>query len=338
MKISKPVLILSSAGLGLTLVYCGPGTNCTPNKAQLILRQKLAEMDTAESLPSKDQLLADVERLHKEGKISGQQFETFKKNINEQYVAPAIPTEPEAQVKAGKLLEQKITELNAAPPALTAPANAEVQTKAQQVLEQKLNEPPAANPVHPETGTVAQQVLRQKVAELRTEEKSNIVPERAAAALTPELEAKARELLRLKIAESRKGNRVQPETNTEAQAKALAILHRHDTELKAGITSDTPEMTRVLRLKVAESQGIITPEEAANAAGAQAAQTGRASSAGTPASVQQNASGPSAALLTFQTSNKIGLARLNELTEMYKADRITPHEYHHERAKIVATL
>src|SRR5438876_786665 len=218
MKISKPVLILSSAGLGLTLVYCGPGTNCTPNKAQLILRQKLAEMDTAESLPSKDQLLADVERLHKEGKISGQQFETFKKNINEQYVAPAIPTEPEAQVKA------------------------------------------------------------------------------------------------------------------------LAILHQHDTELKAGITSDTPEMTRVLRLKVAESQGIITPEEAANAAGAQAAQTGRASSGGTPASVQQNASGPSAALLTFQTSNKIGLARLNELTEMYKADRITPHEYHHERAKIVATL
>ena len=187
--------------------------------------------------------------------------------------------------------------------------------------------------------------MRQKIAETRTEEKSNVVPERAAAALTPELEAKARELLRLKIAESRRGGRVEPETNTEVQAKALAVLHQRDTEFKAGINPDTPEMTRVLRLKIAESKGIITPEEAAHAAGGQTAQTGgaaaqvaAASNAGTPASVQRNMSGPSAALLTFQTSNKVGLARLDELTEMYKADKITPHEYHHERAKIVATL
>src|SRR5213594_1797175 len=164
MKISKPVWILSSACLGLTVVYCGPGTNCTPNKAQLILRQKLAEMDTAESLPSKDQLLADVERLHKEGKISDQQLEAFKKNINEQYVAPANPTTPEAQAKAQNLLEQKIAELNAAPPVVTPPVNPEVQAKAQQALEQKLNQPPPAVAVHPETGTVAQQVLRQKIA------------------------------------------------------------------------------------------------------------------------------------------------------------------------------
>ena len=42
--------------------------------------------------------------------------------------------------------------------------------------------------------------------------------------------------------------------------------------------------------------------------------------------------------VAFQTSNKVGLARLNELTELYKADKITPYEYHHERAKIVASL
>ena|ERR1041385_7977961 len=156
MKISKLVLILASAGLGLTLVYSGPGTNCTPTKAQLILRQRIAELSTAESLPGKDQILADVERLHQEGKISDQQFETFKKNISEQYVAPVGTPNPEAQAKAQRLLEQKIAELNAAQPALAAPANPEVQAKAQQALEQKLNEPQASAPVHPETGTVAQ--------------------------------------------------------------------------------------------------------------------------------------------------------------------------------------
>src|SRR5204862_6351319 len=131
MKISKPVLILSSAGLGLTLVYSGPGTNCTPTKAQLILRQRIAELSTAESLPSKDQLLADVERLHQEGKISDQQFETFKKNIREQYVAPEGTANPESQAGAKQLLERKIGELNTDQQAVLQPANPEVQAKAE---------------------------------------------------------------------------------------------------------------------------------------------------------------------------------------------------------------
>ena len=70
MKISKPAIILSAAGLGLTLVYSQQSTPETPTKAQQILRQKLAELKAGESLPGKGELLADVERLHKEGKIS----------------------------------------------------------------------------------------------------------------------------------------------------------------------------------------------------------------------------------------------------------------------------
>src|SRR5882672_12715651 len=113
MKISKPVLILSSAGLGLTLVFSEqPGkANCTPTKAQQILRQKLAELNNAGSLPSKDQLLGDIERLHGEGKISDEQFAAFKKNIQEQYVAPDSSANPEAQAKAQAILEQKIAAL-----------------------------------------------------------------------------------------------------------------------------------------------------------------------------------------------------------------------------------
>ena len=503
MKISKPGLILSSVGLGLTLVFCGQGTNPATTREQQILRQTIAGLNTnANSLPSKDQLLADVERLHKEGKISGEQFETFKKNINEQYMASSGPTNPEAQAKTQKLLEQKIAELKAGQQTAVAPANPEVHVKAQQALQQKLSEPqravpaqaetgavaeltlrqkiaelnaeqkpapppsapkaqakakqapkqklsepPRAVPAQAETGTVAEQTLHQKIAELnaeqkpapppsvpkaqakakpapkqkliepprvvpaqaetgtvaeqvlhqkiadvsaaqkpapppsapkaqakakqaakqkvrdpqtgvrahaetvtvgeqalhqkiaesRTEEKTNFVPEAAGATLTPELEARARELMRLKIAGDRNSGSVQPQSNPEAQAKAVAILNQSETELKAGIRPDTAEQTRILRLKIAESRGTITPAEVAQAVAGPAtqsagvnAQLAAVPTRGTPAI--------GASPVTFQTSNKTGLARLNELTDLYKVDKITPSEYHHERAKIVATL
>ena len=444
MKISKPGLILSSVGLGLTLVFCGQSTNPTLTREQQILRQTIAGLNTnANSLPSKDQLLADVERLHKEGKISGEQFETFKKNVNQQYVAPSGPTNPEAQAKTQKLLEQKIAELNAGRQTAVAPSNPEVQVKAQQALQQKLREPQRGVPAQAETGAVAEQTLRQKIAELnaeqkpapppsapkaqakakpapkqklsepqravpaqaetgavaeqalhqkiadvsaaqkpapppsapkaqakakqaakqkvrdpqtgvrahaetvtvgeqkiaesRTEEKTNFVPEAAGATLTPELEARARELMRLKIAGDRNNGSVQPQSIPEAQAKAVAIPNQSETELKAGIRPDTAEQTRILRLKVAESRGTITPAEAAQAVARPAtqsagvnAQLAAVPTRGTPAI--------GASPVTFQTSNKTGLARLNELTELYKADKITPSEYHHERAKIVASL
>src|SRR5256885_10214499 len=113
MKISKPAIILSVAGLGLTLVYSQQSTSDTPTKAQQILRQKLSEMKSGESLPSKGELLADVERLHNEGKISDEQFARFKKNINEQYSSPGGSVDSEAQAKAQKILDQKLTEINA---------------------------------------------------------------------------------------------------------------------------------------------------------------------------------------------------------------------------------
>ena len=56
MKISKAVLVLSSAGLGLTLVYSQQKTDETPTKAQLILRERIAELNKASSLPSKPKL------------------------------------------------------------------------------------------------------------------------------------------------------------------------------------------------------------------------------------------------------------------------------------------
>jgi hypothetical protein len=340
MKISKPALILFAAGLGLTLVYSQQSSADKPTQAQQILRQKLAELKGAQTLPSKSELLADIERLHNEGKISDEQFATFKKNINQKYGPLGAPSDPEARAKAERILEQKIAELKGgetspAPP----PANPDIQAKAQQALQQTMKAPKPAATVHPETSTVAEQALHQKIAQMRTEERKNIVPEYATATLTPELEAKARELLRAKIAAMQKQEFATPEPNPEAQAKALAVLHQHEAEFKAGITPDTPERTRILRLKIAESKGIITPAEAASAASAPAlASVTPPAQAGTPAPAGTAAAAAGSSPIPVYTSNKVGLARLQELTELYKADRITPYEYHHERAKIVATL
>ena len=333
MKISKPAIILSAAGLGLTLVYSQQSTSDTPTKAQQILRQKLAELKAGESLPGKGELLADIERLHNEGKISDEQFAKFKKNINEQYSSPGGPADSEAQAKAQKILEQKLAELDAGEKPVVPPSNSEIQAKAQRVLEEKVKERKIVAPAHAETGTIAEQILQQKIAQLQTEERTNIVPDKTTATLTPELEGKARELLRAQIAASRKGEFSSPQPNPEAESKAQAYLHQREAELKSGITPETPEQTRILRLKIAESKGLITPAEAAQAAAAPAvASAAPAGQVGATASANVTSSVP------FYTSNKAGMARLQELTDLYKADRITPYEYHHERAKIVASL
>ena len=49
MKISKLAIILTAAGLGLTLVYSQQSASDTPTKAQQILRQKLTDMKAGEN-------------------------------------------------------------------------------------------------------------------------------------------------------------------------------------------------------------------------------------------------------------------------------------------------
>src|SRR6266481_2227921 len=153
MKISKPAIILTAAGLGLTLVYSQQSASDPPTKAQQILRQKLTDMKAGETLPGKGELLADIERLHNEGKISDEQFAKFKKNINEKY-SPAGPADSEAQAKAQRILEQKIAELNAGQQTVVPPSNPEIQAKAQKALEESAKPQKTVAPAHPETGTV----------------------------------------------------------------------------------------------------------------------------------------------------------------------------------------
>jgi hypothetical protein len=50
---------------------------------------------------------------------------------------------------------------------------------------------------------------------------------------------------------------------------------------------------------------------------------------------------PAATPVTSQAltaSQKVGLERLAELTELYKAGKITPYEYHTERARVIESM
>ncbi|HXT39548.1 MAG TPA: hypothetical protein VN887_05950 [Candidatus Angelobacter sp.] len=284
--------------------------------------------------------------------------QALQQKLNELRAGTA--SRPETTADAQQILRQKIAELNSAPqPAAAPPVSPAPVVKAKPAPAPKPAEPQIAvtvqpKPVEPQKTVAVQpkpappkkavtvqakpavvqvrpapvvsQPPPEKTAEVKVAEKIDSVPSTPAPTLTPELDAKAREVLRMKIAESRAQAPAQVEQPAPgAQAAAQAALNQNEAELKAGVTPDTTEQTRILRLKIAESRGIISHEEATTSS-APVVSAARA----TPA--------VGASPVMFQSSNKVGLARLNELTELYKADRITPAEYHHERAKIVASL
>lgn len=367
MKISKLVFLSAGAGLGLTLVYSQQSSSDSSSKAQQILRQKIAELNNPTAAPasaapgslspearSKAQKILD-EKLHQANngqkpaapapgtEAQSKAEQALQQKLNELHAG--TPSRPETTADAQQILRQKIAELNSAPqPTAIPPASPKPVVKAKPAPAPKPVEPQKAVAIQPKPtapqktvtvqakpavvqvkpAPVASQPPRQN--QVKVAEKIDSVPSTPAATLSPELDAKAREVLRMKIAESRAQAPAQVEQPAPAaQATAQTVPNQNEAELKAGVAPDTTEQTRILRLKIAESRGIITHEEAAT-------------SSAPVVSAQRATPAIGTLPVTFQSSNKVGLARLNELTELYKADRITPSEYHHERAKIVASL
>jgi len=252
------------------------------------------------------------------------------------------------------LEEFRAREQKAAP--APAPKKVETQAQAQKPPVERRVQAPKPKPAPPVTKPAPQTVVAQNTAAARTPEKTNIIPPTATGTLTPEMEAKARELLRAQIAATQPvapqpapapapavaapvavapqtpapvvaatppvATAETPVVNTDAQAKALEVLRQQELESKAGVTADTPPQIRALRLKIAEERGVLRPGDVS------------ATAAAPTLSAQPAALTP----LPLPSSNKVGLERLAELTQLYKADRISPYDYHHERAKIVATL
>jgi hypothetical protein len=303
------------------------GTSSRPETtadAQQILRQKITELNSTPqpvaTRPASPKPVVKAKPAPQPKPVEPQKAVAVKPKPPEPQKAATIqpkPVEPQkaVAVKPKPLEPQKAATVQAKPAEAKKPTVVQAQ--------------PAP---------IASKPARQKTIDVKTAEKIDTVPSAVAAPLTPELDAKAREVLRMKIAESRAQAPAQLEQPAPAtQATAQAVLNQNEAELKAGVTPDTTEQTRMLRLKIAESRGIITHEEAARAAAAPAI-TEAATSSGPVAAAPRATSAIGASPVALQSSNKVGLARLNELTTLYKADRITPSEYHHERAKIVASL
>ena len=205
MKLSTSVLILLSPGLASIIAYSQQPAADAPTRAQEVLRQSMSQPDPSaanvSSLPTRDELLADIKRLHGEGRITDQQLELLTKNINEQYLRPAAapPSEPRPAA--------------AAPPSRPAPAVRAETSAPQRPREMPRTEAAAAGA---DPTSIAEQELRRRMAELNAAQ--------PAAAASP----------------SRPSTRVQAETPTPAVSAgtntssiAEQALRRRMAELNA---------------------------------------------------------------------------------------------------------
>lgn len=396
MKFSKPALILSSAGLGLTLAYSQQSNTAAQQKALDVLRQQTAQQATATpapaassatpistaSQPSRDQLLADVERLRADGKITEQQYATFKKNIQEQYAGSAPVSQTQALTQ--KALAQKIQQLKTG---MTAPVPAAVAQAPQP--QPVVKAAPPAQPKAPAKVAQAAPAPAPKAsaaaaapvvvaaapapAQARTPERTNTIPAAAYSTLSPQQEAQAREILRQKIAESNVQTS-QPKSapaaarvvaqpapaptparaaapivvaqprptaaaptavavaSTPAPAPnpaAQAVAQKQLREYQLGIAPGTPELIRIVRVKIAELNGYITADEVS--------QITLATKFYGPSPWAVAATNPKTEI-PFPTKNPEGLVQLDQLNTLYRANLVSPGEYHQQRVKILATL
>jgi len=405
MKFSKPVLFFGCAGLGLTLAYSQQSNSAAQQKALDVLRQTQAGQGApapaapaapraSASAPSRDQLLADVERLRNEGRITDQQYATFKKNIQEQYANTANPTQ--SQALAQKALAQKIQQLKTgmtspvpppsqpvAAPAPVAPAVAAAPARTQAQPKAAPQAPaPAPRPAAAAAAVAAPAAAAAPARTALTPQRTNTIPATTYSTLSPQQEAQAREILRQKIAETNSQVPAQkaavaapvvsaaprsapapapapaprpapavraaaapvvvaqspapapltaattpvPPSNPAAQARAVEAYRDYYI---IGIPPGTPELVRILRVRVAELNGHITPQEA---------QSIRLASRFFGPSPWAVAATDPRTEIPFPTRNPEGLVQLNQLNALYRSNLISPGDYHQQRAKLVATL
>jgi hypothetical protein len=140
---------------------------------------------------------------------------------------------------------------------------------------------------------------------------------------SPELQAKAVELLRQTISQERhQGAQIGAVTSAPASASASADQQQRAIQL--------------LRQKISEENAASSGGRAATGPAATGAKTAPLTQPGTivqPAIGTDTINTPTVAIPTGPKSKQ---QRLNELLEQYRADKLTPAQYHAERAKILA--
>jgi hypothetical protein len=284
-------------------------------------------------------------------------------------VPPVSASSSEAQTKAQQVLRERMAELEradrvsrgpAVPSAAPAPAPVQFYTP--------------SGTLTPELEPKVRELLRQKISEMRTPERVNVVPFSATAALTPDQEMQVRQILRETVANLRSGPMPAPvvttrrlsatptampappmsptqetqarealqskmaelngaeaglDTDSDPQAKALRVLRSTQAELQAGINPSTPQALRILRMERARLNGKVDPAIADRYVAGLKQQVKQQAAVLDPTKVLAEV----AALPTSPDGRRAGLRKLDEL---YRADRISPMQYHQERAKLMA--
>jgi hypothetical protein len=369
-----PMILLVLAGLcaGLPLALGQRGTNCVPTKAQVILREKMAELDAAKTPAPAAQTAQPTLPSEQEAKAR----EALQQKMAEKpapaptptaapppavkpapvapvAVAAAAPASapqttvatpvsrtgltPDQEAKAREALRQQMEAMQpATPPAATvqtAPAPVSTPAPAPVVVAPAPQPAPAAAPV-----VVAPVVVAPAAAPRST----TTPPAVAATGLTPEQEAKARDALRQKM------ETLEPVTPPPAIVQTPPPPAPAPAPMPTPVpvvAAPAPQPAPVITSQPVELPALTASEEALarEALRRKMAELDAAMMVAevesVPAPVPPAApTPPSMAPVELPPSQKQGLERLAEITEQYRAGLMTPLAYHTERAKIVQSL
>jgi len=184
------------------------------------------------------------------------------------------------------------------------------------------------NRLSPEMEAKVRQVLRETIAKLNAEDMARAFGQ---GGLSPEMEARVRETLHQAEADLDAKDKAATEAIKQKQALALAAQERifaeGDAQRKAAADLAAKQKAEADRAAREKKEA----ELAAKHKAAPPAEAKSTPSAEAPAkTAQNNSTAPS----TMAASSKE--QRLSDLLQQYKADKISPAEYHEQRAKILA--
>ncbi len=168
MRLTTLLWFLGGVALLVTDVQAQRSKTCVPDRNQLILRKKIAEINTTEGMPGKEQLRSELDRLRQDGKITAEQYAEFSTDLGP---APGEgnASAPEPRAKADRALEQAMRDAQASetPP---PPVSTAEQARAQEALQRKLRElettPAPRAPAREADQSAAQKALDARMAEL----------------------------------------------------------------------------------------------------------------------------------------------------------------------------
>ena len=279
-------------------------------------------------------------------------------------IVPAGPLSPEQEAQAREVLRQKMAELGA--PSAAVPVNAPrpfapPPPPAAVLPSPRRTESPAppASGLNAEQEAAAREALRRKISEMNTvavpvaalpaTPRPVVAPVAVAppavavtSGLSPEQEAAARQLLRANYTEAAPVARAPIPVPAAPAAPEAALPKPIPAAVPGPLDPAADARTReLLRQKMSEltvtqpASPVDTGAEAKSRRDAEAAAKAEARSRETPPPVLKPAV-PAEAGAVAPAYPKTKQQRLSELLEAYKADKITPADYHNERAKIIS--